>query len=153
VDYSSILLALLQGLFEWWPISSSGVVLVVSVALGFKISAGYTIALSLHLGSGLAVFTLFWSKFKELIIGLFKPKSWRAIKGYYAGLIASIIAGGPLYLSYIELSKVYGSIALLIVSIGLILTSILLMARRKGSKTEIRLMDWIITGILQGIAS
>ena len=51
-----IIIAILQGLFEWLPISSSGQVMLVSINLfGLSDSESFSLAIWLHLGTALAV--------------------------------------------------------------------------------------------------
>ena len=51
-----IIIAILQGLFEWLPISSSGQVMIVSVNLfGIPPEEAFSLSIWVHLGTALAV--------------------------------------------------------------------------------------------------
>ncbi len=156
MDQYQLILALLQGLFEWWPISSSGVVLLTSIYFGFPVNVGYSISLALHLPSGLAILILYWGRFRDVVSNMARFKLGGFEKGYLSGLTASLIIGYLLYILFVNISIIYGLTALLIVSIGLFITSIALLTssrrvRGKASR-DISFYDWFITGILQGLA-
>ncbi len=155
--YVVLVLALLQGLFEWWPVSSSGVVLLVSVSFGFPVNVGYSISLALHLPSGLAVIVLYRSMFKRIFNNVARFKLGDFEKKYLTGLIVSLIIGYFLYFSFINISEIYGLTALLIVSTGLFITSFMLLisSRNRSNRSSVKsisLYDWFITGLLQGLA-
>jgi len=147
-----LLLALLQGLLEWWPISSSGVITLISRVLGVSFTTGYEVGLSLHLASGLAALTLYWSRAKALLSELFSSRPSMYVKGYVAALAASIAIGLPLYLVFTELSEKAGVYAMLAVAAGLLITTYFLTKMRGGVKSEISFTDWLVTGALQGLA-
>ena len=147
-----MLLAILQGLFEWWPISSSGVLVLVSTLYGLNISTGYTSGLALHLASGLAVLTIYRGQVYSVLREVTSLKIRETTKHYLYALIVSFVVGGPLYITYIGISEYIGSFALILISIGLIVTSLFLLRGRGGLSEDISLYDWLITGLLQGIA-
>ena len=56
-----IVLAILQGIFEWLPISSSGQVMIISTNLfGIPPEEAFSLSIWLHLGTTLAIFLKFW---------------------------------------------------------------------------------------------
>ncbi len=153
MDQILILLAILQGLFEWWPISSSGVIVLVSLLFNISISESYVTGLSLHLASGLAVFTIYRREIYRIIDETFHLDLGRYSKGYILSVATSFLVGYPIYVSFLNLSSLYGSLALLLISIGLFITTLVLLRSRRGKGLEeISLFDWIITGLLQGLA-
>ena len=64
-----IIIAILQGLFEWLPISSSGQVMIISTEFfGISTDEAFSLAIWLHLGTALAVIIRFWKDY----VGIFK---------------------------------------------------------------------------------
>ncbi len=153
MDASQILLAIVQGLFEWWPVSSSGVYILIAKLMGYGVKSSYLNVLSLHLASGLAVTTLLYRRAYRLTVDFVKLRWDPFLKGYIISLITSFIVGVPLYYAYLSVTELYGSIALLIIGLGLLITTIILFLKHtSGGRREIALRDWIIVGILQGLA-
>uniref|UniRef100_A0A7C4NMN8 Undecaprenyl-diphosphatase n=1 Tax=Staphylothermus marinus TaxID=2280 RepID=A0A7C4NMN8_STAMA len=147
-----VILTILQGLAEWWPISSSAVVSFASLKLGYSIEKSLEYALSLHLGSGLAVLLVFR---KDLIMFFegFSDKSaiYFNKKSYIYSLILSFLVALPLYLFIKELWELYGYITLLIMAFGLLVTTFLL-EKGRGLKKIVSDKDMLVTGLLQGIS-
>lgn len=138
------ILGIVQGIFEWLPISSEGVVALTGQFLIKDINI-IDAALFLHLGTLLAVIFYFRDELKDIIL-LRKPKLLRFL------LIAtpvSLIVGYPLYKIIREVSLL-GSLLLLIMGFGLLLTAYF-QKKKKGISLP---MDRIalISGFLQGLA-
>ncbi len=149
-----LLLALLQGLFEWWPISSSGVYILVAKLFGVGIRTGYVSVLALHIASGLAVLTLLYKPALKLTWEFVSFRWSRFLQGYLVSLTASLVIGVPLYLAYVSIAESIGSLALALIGVGLLATSLVLFYRGRGMgwRREITLRDWVIVGLLQGLA-
>jgi undecaprenyl-diphosphatase len=166
-----IILAILQGLLEWLPVSSSGQVLIVSVnLLGINPAQAYSISIWLHLGTTLAVLIKFRRDYIDIIrsvINLRKDDTENVNKRNWVifGTIGTAITAVPLYFLFRYLlvggfNAAQGDILTLIISIFLIITGALLifLKRRFGKKTiktisthEV-LRDSFISGLFQGIA-
>ena len=141
LDY--IILGIIQGIFEWIPISSEGVVALASQFLIKEINP-VDLALFLHLGTFFAVLVYFrkdWLdilKFKDLVLLRFLTIS----------TIVSGIIGFGLY--YLVRDIAIGSGLLLLTGFGLLITAFF-----HKSKTAFGI-DFnklpIIAGILQGLA-
>jgi undecaprenyl-diphosphatase len=165
-----IIIAILQGLFEWLPISSSGQVFIVSVNIfGFSLNETYSLAIWLHLGTTIAVLLKFRTDFikifksfipKSIIVDEsdIKKRNWLIYATIGTGITAI-----PLYFIFrIIISGAFiaiqGDIITLIISGLLILTGIILLKSRKiyGSNTieDIPLKDIpkdsLISGLIQG---
>jgi len=149
---NDILLAVIQGLTEWWPISSSALIILISRALGYSIETGYIYALTLHLPSGLSILTLYFKDYVNLLKDLKSLKPGEDARNYLLALTISIIVGYPLFKTYIELSEEYGLLSMLVIGIGLITTSIIIYRLKPGLKHEVSMLDYSITGFLQGVA-
>ncbi len=156
--------AVLQGVFEWIPISSSGVVTALCTILGIRFLESFNWSLALHLGSGIAAVLLFWKDFMRIFRGKSITSSSSSndvpsFKVYAILIIISLIVGGGiyLYLTRIFHQEIPGRIALGVIGAFLIVTGVLdyLYQTRKGISVERRALsfkDWITLGVLQGIA-
>lgn len=167
-----IIIAILQGLFEWLPISSSGQVMIVSMNLyGINPANAFSLAICLHLGTTLAVLV----KFRKDFIGVIKSflpekfevtevdknnRNWLII-----ATVGTAFTAVPIYLllkSVLEntYSAVQGDIITLFIAGLLIVTGIILLKRRKDSGNKVietlseddLYKDGFITGLVQGVS-
>jgi undecaprenyl-diphosphatase len=137
-----IILGILQGIFEWLPVSSEGIVALVS---------NYTtdlnpidIAIFLHLGTLLATLIYFSKEWRNVFT---QQKS--QLRQF---LLLSTIISLPLgYILYQLIQSIaLGTSLLIIVGIGLLLTSYLQKRKIKMNLSETNVT--IVTGILQALA-
>lgn len=137
-----ILAGILQGIFEWLPVSSEGVVALFS-SFAMQQVNNVDFALFLHLGTALAVIIFFWKDILDLI--LFKDKKF--LKFF---IIVTVISGGIGFFVYKFASNIGGGPALLfLMGCGLLLTSWF-----QKKKIKIKASDTvsaIIAGLLQAI--
>ncbi|MFX0000147.1 MAG: undecaprenyl-diphosphate phosphatase [Candidatus Hodarchaeota archaeon] len=167
-----IIVAILQGLFEWLPISSSGQTFIISVNLfGITAEEAYSLAIWLHLGTTLAVLVKFRTDFIKIFKG-FLPKTYIAddidIKKRNWLVFATIgtgITALPLYFIFRILisgsfTAFQGDLITLIISGLLVITGIILLKTRKiyGKRSledvpqnEI-LKDSFLAGLIQGVS-
>jgi undecaprenyl-diphosphatase len=167
-----IILAILQGLFEWLPISSSGQVMIFSInVLGISPENAFTISIWLHLGTTLAVLVKMRKEYFNIVKTIIFKKERYGKKDVklrnwliYATLGTAVTAL-PLYflLRFFILnafSATSGDIITLIISGLLIITGLVLffLKRSFGEKSievqsfkQIR-KDSSISGLIQGIA-
>lgn len=141
-DY--ILLGFLQGIFEWIPISSEGVVAIFSSYL-IKDYNSVDLALFLHLGTVLAAIVYFWKDWINLV--QFKDKEFLRFF-----IIVTFISGTLGFFVYKMARDVsMGTGLLVLTGLGLLLTSWF-------QKTNIKLninkdVSSIIVGLLQAISA
>ena len=147
-----ILLGIIQGITEWFPISSSGHLVIAQHFFG--ITEVIELDLMLHLGSLLVVIWIF-SKDIIKIFKAFQKKDKKYMNLGYMIVLGSIPTAiiGLLMQSYIEAAFTN----LFAVGIGLIFTSILLYlthyySKNKKSFKKISYLDALIVGVFQGIA-
>lgn len=137
------LLGILQGIFEWLPISSEG---VVSLAGSFFLKDFNIVdfSLFLHLGTFFACVFYFWKDLKEILF--FKNKE--LFRFLLISTIFSLIVGFPLY----KLVKgiIFGNFLLIITGIGLLFTSYF-NRKRIGLRINFNRLA-ILAGIFQGLA-
>jgi undecaprenyl-diphosphatase len=137
------ILGILQGIFEWLPVSSQGIVALASKFLIEEFNP-IDIALFLHIGTFFAVLIYFRKDWKEVAI-LKNPELLRFL---IITTIISLVIGYLLYKLVINIAV--GNMFLVIMGFALLLTAYF---QKKGKKLEIGFNKLaIITGFLQGLA-
>ena len=155
----SALLGLLQGLTEWLPVSSQGVVTAVSTLLfDYTASDAVAAALWLHVGTSLAAVLAF----RREVVGLARevlrdPMHPSPLLAFLAvGTVVSAGVGLPLLLLLDELSGAFGAGAMGVVGVLIVVTGGVQM-RRPASGTRDRaglsFLDAVLTGVAQGLAA
>ncbi len=164
----SIIIAIVQGIAEFVPISSSGHIILLKTLLGFDVDQGYDILL--HMGTLVAVFIVFRREILELITGLFKHKIHSSlynreisrletmkIWGLY--IVATIPGGlaGLFIKGYFDKTpSEMGWIYFVIIGAGFLITGLMLVFSGLFSKTGTRnilnlgVLRAIIIGCFQG---
>lgn len=137
------ILGILQGIFEWIPISSEG---VVALAVNYLIKGAnpVNLALFMHLGTMFAVLIYFRSEWKKVILF----QDLRLTRFLIISTIISLAVGYPVYKAINNV--VIGTSLLLITGFGLLLTAYFQRARRFSEIGFNKLA--VITGFLQGVA-
>lgn len=138
-----LILGAVQGVFEWLPISSEGVVALLSQLLIKDLNA-VEVALFLHLGTLIAVLIYFFKDWKKIL--LFKNKD--LIRFLTITTIVSGLIGFFLYQLVINIA--IGSYLLLLTGFGLLFTAYFHKKKKKIVLNSNKLA--IIAGLLQGIA-
>lgn len=167
-----IIIAILQGFFEWLPISSSGQTFLASINIfGILPEDAYSLAIWLHLGTTLAVLLKFRTDFFKIFKAFFpnkykveeiniKKRNWLI----YATLGTGITAL-PLYFIFrIIIADAFtafqGDLITLIISGLLIITGVILLKTRKlygkqtldGISKDIIPKDSFLSGLIQGVS-
>lgn len=167
-----IIIAILQGFFEWLPISSSGQTFIVGMnVFGISAEESFSLAIWLHFGTTLAVLFKFradfFKIFKSFVPNTFevdeidiKRRNWLIYATLGTGLTAL-----PLYFIFKILiidifTAVQGYIITLFISGFLIITGIVLLKTRKiyGENTLDDIQkkkiqrDSVVSGIVQGFS-
>jgi len=141
LDY--IILGILQGIFEWIPISSEGITALASQFL-IKDVNPIDLALFLHLGTLFSVIVYFRKDWKKIIL-LKNPKLFKFL---LISTIVSLIIGYPLYLVIRDVA--IGPILLIIMGVGLLATSYF-HAKKKRLRMGFNSLA-LSAGVLQGLA-
>ena len=92
-----IIAGILQGILEWLPVSSEGIVSLFLQNNGYTLSQSVDIALFLHLGTLFATISFFWNDIKKIT----KPKTTNQVNMLSFLLMTtfiSLVVAGPLYL-------------------------------------------------------
>lgn len=158
----SIISGIIQGIAEWLPISSEGILVflqfnVFKTGLNLSDLIGY--ALFLHLGTFLAALIYFrkevWSLFKSFLN--YKKAERKKVLNFY---IISTIVTGVIGLIVLKILKYFDSFnakwIMLVIGLALLVTAFL-QFRNKDKKyykeeDDLILADGVILGILQGFS-
>lgn len=146
---SALILAVIQGITEWLPVSSSGHLVLFSHILKFQGSLFFDVAL--HFGTLMAVFVYFGRDIVDIIRDLFKG-NFQSENGKLGGLliIASIPAAiiGFLFKNFFE--GIYENLG--IVAIGFGITGLFLMIASIDFGQRIKKYPSYLQSFLIGIA-
>ncbi len=158
----SIILGIVQGIAEWLPISSEGILVLLEVNI-FKssLSLGSLInyALFLHLGTFLAALIYFRKEVWSLLGGLLKYKSTerRKVLNFY---IISTIITGIVGLFILRLLKYFEMASakwiMLIIGLALLVTALLQFKNKTKEhyreESDLKTTDSVLLGVLQGFS-
>ena len=138
-----LILGIIQGIFEWLPISSEGVVALFSQWLVID-SNPIDIALFLHLGTLLAVLVYFFKDWKKLLLF----KDLKLFKFLVITTLVSAVIGFLLY--NLVITMTLGAGLLFLTGFGLLVTAYFHKKKRKLNIKD----NWlaVIVGFLQGLA-
>lgn len=172
VSGNEILIALLagviQGVFEWLPISSEGNVAALLTAIGESPGVAVRFSLFLHVGTALAATIYYRDDLREILAEMPEWRPHRAFVDSAADLsflaLATIISGGVALIAYAALeslvSAVTGGVFVALIGVLLVATGVfqrLSSARQSDGSTgqperEPGPIDAILVGVLQGLA-
>lgn len=146
----ALLLALVQGLTEWLPISSSGHLVVIQQLMGLNTTVAFDVLL--HLGTLASVIAYFWRDVLAILRALFtlntSDPNFRILLLLILGSIPAAFAGF-LFLGFFE--SLFTN--MLVVGGGFIATAIILtLSRFHGGKKDLGWPVALIMGLLQALA-
>jgi undecaprenyl-diphosphatase len=159
----AFLAGLLQGIFEWLPISSEGNIAIVLTALGATPTAAVSFALFLHAGTALSAATYYRGELARILLSVSEFDLARPFAPSTSILtflcVATLTSGAVGLLAYAALetlvSAVTGGLFVALIGVLLVVTGLLqryantisIQATRRPS-----LVDAILIGALQGLA-
>lgn len=141
--FIQIILGVVQGIFEWIPISSQGMTALVAKFLTNEFNP-IEIALLLHLGTLLAAVIYFRKDWKEVIL----LKNRKLLHFLLIATVISLIIGFPLY-KFVK-HMALGSGLLLIMGFGLLVTAYFHKSKKQFKISQGKL-TWLV-GVLQGLS-
>lgn len=149
---SLIILALVQGITEWLPISSSGHLVFFEYLLGYDASLEFEI--SLHLGTLMAMFVYFGKDIMDILEDFLKGR-WKSESGRMGWLIIvatipAVLVGFFFYDFFEQTFNDVGGLVLgfAITSVFLVIASLNFVHKREG----LRFSDAFIIGCAQAFA-
>jgi undecaprenyl-diphosphatase len=158
--FEGIVFGIIQGIFEWLPISSQGNLVFLMIALfGYSANEALKFSIFLHTGTLLSVIVYFRKDVKKILSNLRNYRfNFEKDNGLITFLIISttltVLVGYPIY-KLLAVSSLPGEIFIGIVGIALIITGIIQrFSKAKGLKSEkdLGFKDSIILGIAQGLS-
>ncbi len=147
----AVLLGVLQGFFEWLPISSEGnLIIIMNTLLGIGTQQAFHTSILLHLGTALSAVVYYRKDVKNAI--MLKDKG--LLKFLIITTTISVAIGGALYFVVKDLSASIGALFLGIIGISLIITGIVQLqaGKRTGLRSKCTRKDTIVAGVAQGIS-
>jgi undecaprenyl-diphosphatase len=161
----SIIIGIVQGISEWLPISSKTQILVVSnLLLHLTFQQAYSFGLFMEIGTLAAAIIYFRQELIRLIKVLLgsKVKEDRKLLVYVVvTTVMTGIIGAPLYLIADSITGLTVGIPMLIIGLVLMIDAVVIWHSRRRQATgttgrkfhELRLKDYILVGIAQGISA
>jgi undecaprenyl-diphosphatase len=157
----AVVVGLIQGVFEWLPVSSEGnVSLYLTVVEGLPSDAAVRYSLFLHAGTAVAALTYYRGDVRTLLAALGHDaapgRPVRAEAGFL--LLATLVSGAVGVAAYLALTELVSAVAggafvalvgALLVATGLVQR---LAAGRLGERESPTLADAALVGVLQGLA-
>lgn len=164
--FEGIVLGLVQGVAEWLPVSSEGMIVLVKTHFfgGESLVESVHLALFLHLGTFFAALVYFW---KDILVLLQTVLNYKRVSSdekvllhflFLATLISGTFGFGLLKLveGYEETLMSSGSAISVLVGLMLLVTGGLLLSKKtqttRGEK-ELTIQDGVVLGITQGFAA
>jgi undecaprenyl-diphosphatase len=160
----AFIVGLLQGVFEWLPISSEGnVSLYLTVVEGLPAEAAVRYSLFLHAGTAVAAVAYYRGDVADLLRAL---PDWRPRAAFEAGdradttflAAATLVSGGVGIAAFLALeavvSEVSGGVFVALVGVLLVLTGVVQRVAEGslGNRETPMALDALLVGILQGLA-
>jgi undecaprenyl-diphosphatase len=161
----SIILGIIQGVAEWLPVSSEGLITLISLNFFQKdLLASINTAAFLHLGTFFAALIYFRHDVKNLVLVILRPKNANVeYKKILVFLIISTLISGVIGLSLLKLFlniekslEKFTNFITMLIGFFLIITALLQFKKpeeRFKKPEEIKHGDGIILGIAQGFAA
>ena len=155
----ALLLGTLQGVAEWLPVSSEGLVTAVyTLVVDRSLSEAVGMSLWLHLGTALSALAAFRSEVASVARDVLRtPRSMAPVSKFF--VVATVVSApiGLLLLVGLEgFSERAGGLAMSAVGVLMLVTAALLhvgrSSRRRG-RGDVSWLDAALTGIAQGIAA
>lgn len=151
----AIVLGLIQGIAEWIPVSSEGMLTLTMMHLfGKTFAQAIVYALWLHIGTLFAAIVYY--KKDVLLISKevlhLKAKKSTLTTFLFIATIASLLIGGTIYFTGLKNFNLAARPATILIAILLIVTGILQFVKKPNLQKKLTKKDAIFAGILQGFA-
>lgn len=144
-----LILAVVQGLTEWLPVSSSGHLVISQKVLGLNLPLIYSVML--HVGTLIVVLVVFWKDIAEIIRALVK-RDFETEEGKLALFIA--VGSVPIaiigFVFYDFFESLFSN--LLAVGLALLITGgVLFFSEKRIGNRKIGILDSLLIGLAQGV--
>jgi len=143
------ILALVQGITEWLPVSSSAHLLIAQSLLGAEVPVSFDVVL--HIGTLAAVAAVFWRDILGIASAVVRLR--RADPLFKVGMMIILGSIPTAAIGYLVSTAEASLLSLTSVGCALVLTSIILFASRAGRGTgTVGAKHALLVGAVQGIA-
>ncbi|MFA5763262.1 MAG: undecaprenyl-diphosphate phosphatase [archaeon] len=156
---TAIVSGILQGIFEWLPISSQGNLLGLFTIIGSNPQEALKLAVMLHIGTLLAATIYFRKEIIEILLSLKlklinkkEDKNWDLTKFLIIATFATSITAIPSYLFLKNFLGTNTSFVLLLLAIFLIITGFLQLFKKVKGSGELNIKNAILVGLGQGFS-
>ena len=155
--WPAFLFGVIQGITEWIPVSSQGLVSVVATWLdGVSASDAIAIALWLHVGTAVSATGALRGEIVEIVReAAATPRSLpQPIPFLVLSTAVTGVVGVPLFLVLGEAADRFGAVIMVVIGVAMVGTAWVIRRRAKGlrSREDVGLTDAILVGAAQGIA-
>ncbi|RLE63470.1 MAG: hypothetical protein DRN53_02140 [Thermoprotei archaeon] len=156
-EWLLVLLGIVQGVAEWLPVSSSGIVMLILVLLEISPQVAYDVALYLHLGTAVAGFVYYRKIFYRSVVDLVRADFTNIyLKFLLVTTTLSTIVALPTYIVFRGVvSRLEGSVLMLFIGLLLLVVAILLRVSGKSTTRrveDIEFRDMILYSLAQGLS-
>ena len=152
-EFNYFLLGLVQGLAEFFPISSSGHILLLSTILDVAEKNPLLLSITVHFATTLSTIVIYHDKLKKILIGVIKHNDNVAISYFLKILISSIpvLIVGLFFKDYVE--SLFNN-SMLLVLIMLFITGCVLILTTVASIGDKRISYYyaFLIGLAQAVA-
>lgn len=153
---SIILLAIVEGITEFLPVSSTGHLILAGALLGYDDQRWQLFNIVIQLGSILAVVVLYWRTFWAVLIGLvrFNPVSVRFVRNLLIAFIPAVVVG-LLFLKQIEallLQPIVVAVALIVGGVAILIIERLIKPGTTTGIADVPVKTAIGIGLMQCLA-
>lgn len=154
------LLGFVQGVVEWLPVSSEGVVAAIqTLAFGADAADAVAFSLWLHLGTALAALAALRKDAAEIARSAIRAptRPTRAAAFLAVATLTSAPLGLALLAGLAGFSERLGGLAMALVGALMAITGVLLLRGRRGggarTREDVGVLDAVLTGAAQGMAA
>ncbi|MCB9362706.1 undecaprenyl-diphosphate phosphatase [Candidatus Woesearchaeota archaeon] len=153
--FEAVIIALIQGITEWLPISSEGFTTLFMVNfMGMEAKDAILLALYLHMGTVLASLIFFRKDVKELVTEAFSLQMTPRLLFLGFATVLSLTLGGFIYFIFLDSLHIDGAVFTVFIGVLLVITGLLqYFAKKKSVNKEIQPRDGWILGIAQAMAT
>lgn len=149
-----LILAIIQGVTEWLPISSSGHLVLAQKYMGLSLPVFFDVAL--HMGSLLVVLTVFRSEILRILRAVarfdFKSEEGKLALHVILGSIATAVVGFFFRDLFESFFSNLWAIGVAFIIAGTFYSFLMIFDDRRNQNKQLNHLDAVLIGIAQGIA-